>query len=427
MTLRAGPGRVRPEPLRLLLAVPARLRLLVLTMLVFNAGFYLVLPFLATYLTDDVGLAAGVVGTVIGLRMLFQQGMFLVGGAAADRFGARRVVLAGIAMRVVSFGLLGSVTDVPVLVAAVVLLGVAGALFTPAVEALVAEDAGALAEQGGPSRTEVFALYSACNQVGTLVGPALGALLLLGGFRWCCLAAAVLFALTYAVHHRMLPRQSAGPSPVRPDWGVLLGNRRFLLFAVGFSGYLAVYNQLYLAVPLELTRSGHPAALAGWMFTGSAALVVLLQVPVSSRVERHLDVHRSVPLGFLAVAGAAGVPAVAGELAGGPAMVPATAAFVALLTLGQMLLLPASRDAVARLAGGRLLGTHYGVVGTAGGIAVLLTSAAVGRAFDTSSRGLAPTSLPWVLMAAVSVASAVTTWRVLRPAPVRSLVHQELR
>ncbi len=411
MSVRNARRPSRPASLRLFAAVTPQLRVLVLTMLVFNAGFYLVLPFLAAHLTGSVGLAGGVVGTLLGLRMLSQQGLFVVGGVVSDRLGARRAVLAGVALRVVSFGLLGWVTDVRALLAAVILLGVAGALFTPAVEALVADEAEGLARAGGPSRTEVFALYSAFGQVGTVAGPALGALLLLGGFRWSCLAAAAVFATAYVVLSRALPRDLPSPDRARPEWGLLLGNRRFLAFAAGFSGYLAVYNQLYLAVPLELTRSGHPAALAGWLFTASAVVVVLLQVQVSARVSRHLGAGHSVPLGFVLLAAGAAAPALLGP--GGA--LPALALFVGLLTFGQMLLLPASRDAVARLAGERMLGTHYGVVGTASGIAVLVVSAAVGWAFDLAARGDAPGSSPWLLMSAVAVVSAAVTGRALGP------------
>ncbi|MFD3460271.1 hypothetical protein ACFWVM_11205 [Nocardia fluminea] len=56
----------------------------------FNIGFYLVVPFLAVHLADDLGLAAGLIGTVLGLRMLAQQGLFFLGGALAERLGYRR-------------------------------------------------------------------------------------------------------------------------------------------------------------------------------------------------------------------------------------------------------------------------------------------------------------------------------------------------
>lgn len=71
-------------------------RLLVVNQLGINIGFFMVLPFLATYLTDDLGYGAALVGIVLGARTLSQQGLFLLGGTAADRIGYRPVIIIGL-------------------------------------------------------------------------------------------------------------------------------------------------------------------------------------------------------------------------------------------------------------------------------------------------------------------------------------------
>ncbi|MCA4715312.1 MFS transporter, partial [Mycobacteroides abscessus] len=45
-----------------------------------NVGFYMLMPYLAGYLAGPLGLAAWMVGLVLGVRNFSQQGMFLVGG-----------------------------------------------------------------------------------------------------------------------------------------------------------------------------------------------------------------------------------------------------------------------------------------------------------------------------------------------------------
>ncbi len=65
-------------------------RLLVVNQFGVNVGFYMVVPFLATYLVDDLGYTVALVGAVLGLRTLSQQGLFLVAaprptGSAAAR------------------------------------------------------------------------------------------------------------------------------------------------------------------------------------------------------------------------------------------------------------------------------------------------------------------------------------------------------
>lgn len=116
------------------------IRLLVVSQAMFNVGFYMVVPYLALHLTGDLGLSAAVVGVVLGLRTFSQQGLFVVGGWLADRFGTKWVVVAGCGIRVGGLvGLAYAEQVAPVLLAAVA-TGFAAALFSPAVEAELARE-----------------------------------------------------------------------------------------------------------------------------------------------------------------------------------------------------------------------------------------------------------------------------------------------
>ena len=105
--------------------------LLLASNLVFNIGFYAVVPFLAIFLRDDLLLSGWAIGLVLGLRTFSQQGMFLLGGALSDRYGARVIILLGCVVRITGFLLLGlSDTLAPVILGAC-LTGIGGALFSP--------------------------------------------------------------------------------------------------------------------------------------------------------------------------------------------------------------------------------------------------------------------------------------------------------
>ncbi|GAA4943348.1 hypothetical protein GCM10023238_06560 [Streptomyces heliomycini] len=54
-----------------------------------NTGFYLLIPYLATHLTENLGLSAAVVGVVLGSWNLRPAGLFVIGVSASDRLGAR--------------------------------------------------------------------------------------------------------------------------------------------------------------------------------------------------------------------------------------------------------------------------------------------------------------------------------------------------
>lgn len=397
-------------------------RLLLLTQLVFNLGFYLVVPYIAVYMAEDLLMAAAAIGIVLGVRTFSQQGLFFVGGALADRFGTKPVVLTGCLIRVAGFCALGFAETFTTLLLGAVLTGFAAALFSPAVESALARQGGELERRGTISRTELFGLFAICGEVGMVTGPLLGALLLSVDFTATCLAAAGVFVLILLAHARWLPASAgsggaAGPAGgIVAGWGEVLGNRTFLLFALAYSGYLLSFNQLYLALPLLLDRTTGGQAALGGLFAMMAVMVILGQLPLAAVARRRLGAPRALGLGFAllsgsfaAVAAFALLPALPTGLALTPAVV-----MVALLTLGQMLAVPVAQDQVPRLAGERRLGSYFGFLSSAGGLAVLAGSAGVGALFDLVPTTGAAAAVPWAAIAVVPALGGCALWRLVR-------------
>ncbi|MEU1185616.1 MFS transporter [Streptomyces sp. NPDC005820] len=384
--------------------LPPLLRLLVLTQLAFNVGFFAVLPFLSGHLGGAVGMAGWLVGFVLGLRTFSQQGLFVVGGVLADRYGVRPVVLAGCALRIAGFGWLGYAERTWTVIGAVLLVGFAAALFSPAVESEVARQAVAHEEAGGGPRTRVLALFTVAGQAGAFVGPLLGALLLPFDFRAVCLAGAGIFVLVLCAHARLLPQRLPGREKVRVRGrvGPLLRNRRFLALCCAYGAYLLAYNQLYLALPAEVERAAGSQAPLAWLFALSSLLVVTAQLPVTRWVGERIGARRATAAGLALIA--AGFAVVAAALPAGrtgtAGLLPA-AGFVVLLTVGQMLVAPAVRAWVPDLAEKGRLGLYTGALSSVSGLIVLLGSAATGILLDT---GLPP-AVPWLLLAAVPAAA----------------------
>ncbi|MDX3801074.1 MFS transporter [Streptomyces sp. AK04-3B] len=384
--------------------LPSLLRLLIATQFAFNIGFFAVLPFLAEHLGDAVGMAGWLVGFVLGLRTLSQQGLFVIGGALADRHGVRPVVLAGCALRVAGFAWLGYAERTWTVVAAVFLTGFAAALFSPAVESEAARQAVLHEEAGGGPRTRVLALFTVAGQAGAFLGPLLGALLIEVDFRSVCLAGAGVFVLVLAAHARLLPRHLPGRPRVRLRGGTgpLLRNRRFLALCCAYGAYLLAYNQLYLALPAEVERAAGSQAPLAWLFALSSLLVVTAQLPVTRWAGERTGPRRSMAAGLALIA--AGFTVVAAALPAGrtgtAGLLPA-AGFVVLLTLGQMLVAPAARAWVPDLAEEGRLGLYTGALSSVSGLIVLLGSAVTGALLDT---GLPP-AVPWLVLAAVPAAA----------------------
>lgn len=94
--------------------------------LIFNLGFYAVIPFLAGAMGGDYGLDAAAVGLVLGARTFSQQGMFLFGGLLADRWGARRAILTGCLVRIAGYATLAAASDFMLFLLGAVLTGAGG-------------------------------------------------------------------------------------------------------------------------------------------------------------------------------------------------------------------------------------------------------------------------------------------------------------
>ncbi|MET7686386.1 MFS transporter [Streptomyces sp. NPDC005483] len=379
------------------------LRTLILTQLAFNVGFFAVLPFLSEHLGQGVGMAGWLVGFVLGLRTFSQQGLFVVGGALADRHGIRPVVLAGCVLRIAGFAWLGYAEQTWSVIGAVLLIGFAAALFSPAVESEVARQA-VLHEEAGGQRTRVLALFTVAGQAGAFVGPLLGALLLSVDFRAVCLAGAGIFVLVLAGHAWMLPQHIAGRQRVRVKGGLgaLVRNRRFLPLCCAYGAYLLAYNQLYLALPDEVERAtGSQSALA-WLFALSSLLVVTAQLPVTRWAGSRLSLRRSMVAGLLLIGAGFAVVAVSrpAHWTGTAGLLP-SAGFVVLLTFGQMLVAPVARAWVPDLAEEGRLGLYTGALSSVSGLIVLVGSSVTGSLLE----GGLPAAVPWLVLAMVPVAA----------------------
>jgi MFS family permease len=394
----------RPRRERTWRTLSPLLRLLILTQLAFNIGFYAVLPFLAEHLSGAIGLAGWLVGLVLGLRTFSQQGLFVVGGALTDRFGVRPVVLAGCVLRIAGFSWLGYAEQTWAVIGAVLVIGFAAALFSPAVESEVARQAVVWEEAGGGSRTRVLALFTVAGQAGAFVGPLLGALLLAVDFRAVCLAGAAVFVLVLAGHTWLLPQHIPGREPVKGRGGVrtMLRNRRFLALCCAYGAYLLAYNQLYLALPDEVERATGSQAPLAWLFALSSLLVVTAQLPVTRWAADRLELRRCMAAGLLLPAAGFAVVAAArpADWTGNVGLLPA-AGFVVLLTLGQMLVVPAARAWVPDLADEGRLGLYTGAIFSVSGLIVLVGSAATGSLLDTAL----PPAVPWLVLAAIPALS----------------------
>ena len=377
------------------------------------------MPFLAEHLRVEIGLSGWAVGLVLGLRTFAQQGLFVVGGVLADRCGVRTLVVAGCVVRVAGYLALGAATSLPTAILGAVLTGFGGALFSPGLDALAARLGGRSEAVGGRTRLRLFALLAVAAETGAVLGPLLGAVLSDRSFWFVSALGATLFAAAALVLALTLTgvegavvqpekRWAAVAAEPRSSPWLVLRDHGFLLFALAHAGYLLCYNQLYLALPVEVERSGGASSDIGALFALASMLTVVGQLPMA-RLAHGLGTRTSLVLGFgllaLAFAGPAlAAPRPAGE--GWARLLPAVG-WVVLLTAAQMLLVPAAKAIVPHFAHPRMLGAYYGLLASAGGVAVLLGSLGLGALFELARTPNRWAWIPWAVLTLVPLASAL--------------------
>ena len=77
-------------------------QLLLLNLVVINTGFYMLMPYLSSYLGNSLGFTAWMVGLVLGIRTFSQQGLYVIGGTFSDHVGYKPVIAGGCALRMVA-------------------------------------------------------------------------------------------------------------------------------------------------------------------------------------------------------------------------------------------------------------------------------------------------------------------------------------
>ncbi|WP_433594655.1 MFS transporter [Nocardia sp. CA-145437] len=344
-----------------------------------NLGFYMLMPYLAGYLSGPLGLAAWAVGLVLGVRNFSQQGMFLVGGTLADRLGYKPLIVAGCLLRTAGFALLAFASDLPSLIIASAATGFAGALFNPAVRAYLAAEA-------GERRVEAFAVFNVFYQAGTLAGPLVGLALLALDFRVTAAAAAVVFAALTVAQLFALPARRAAESAVRTsvleDWRTVVANRRFVAFAAAMVGSYVLSFQVYLALPLqaEYLAGDRAQAVTSALFVISGVVAVAGQLRITAWFRGRWGTGRGLVVG-VALLAVSFLPL---------AIVPSSGIFGDAVALGALLLaavvlavgtaavFPFEMDTVVSLSGSRLVATHYGFYNTVVGIGILIGNLVTG-------------------------------------------------
>lgn len=354
-------------------------------------GFFVVFPLISIRFVDQMGWAALMVGIALGLRQFVQQGLGVFGGAIADRFGAKPMIVTGMLLRAAGFATMAIAHEPWLLWVSCFISGIGGTLFDPPRTALVVK---LIRPQ---HRGRFFSLLMMQDSAGAVVGALLGSWLLQYDFRLVCATGAVLFILCAGFNAWLLPawKLSTVKAPVREGLDRVWRDKRFITYVLTLAGYYMLGVQVMLMLPIMVNDvAGSPAAVK-WMYAIEACLSLTLLYPIARWSEKRFRLEHRLMAGLLLMSLSMLPIGMVGSL---------QQLFMLICTfyIGSIIAEPARETLSAELADPRARGSYMGFSRLGLAIGGALGYAGGGWLFDAGKAFNQP-ELPWMMLALIGI------------------------
>ena len=325
-----------------------------LTVFIDLLGFGIIIPLLPFY-AETFGASALVVGLLSTSFSLMQFLFAPVWGRLSDGYGRRPIILVGLMGSAVSYLAFGLAGTLPMLFAARILAGIAGANI-PTAQAFIADST------RPENRARGMGLIGAAFGLGFIFGPALGGFLSRWGYSTPAFFASALslgnFIAAMALLPESLPPERRGRGAgvgriqlfqralVRPGMPLVLCV--FFLVMTAFAAYESMFA-LFAAA-----RFGFGATTIGYLFGWVGVVLSIVQGVLVGKIVPRVGESRIVPIAILLM----------GCALMAHALVPNVSSLVAamgLLACGMGFNSPSILSVISRLADPRDQGSTFGI------------------------------------------------------------------
>jgi MFS family permease len=376
--------------------------------LVSRAGSF-VLPFLAFYLTHELGYSPSFAGLVLGAFGLGSAGASLLGGVLADRLGRRPVLFGSQVATALTLLVLAHAEGRGALLVLATLLGLANNMSRPAYSAMMVDIV------PPADRVRAFSLNYWSVNLGFAVAAVLAGLLAGSGYQTLFLVdAATTLGFALLVFLRV-PESRPEPT-ARTDSGAgslrdVLGDRVFMAFTLLTFGFALIFTQHMSTLPIQMGDDGLSPSRYGAVIGLNGLLIVLVTVPLTRVLQRY---PRSRVLAVASVLTGLGFAATAWAHSPG-----GYAATVVVWTVGEVVGAAVGPAVVADLSPAAMRGRYQGMFSLSFSVAALV-GPPLGGAVYSSLGGTA-------LWAACGVLGLATGAGHLAIAPARRARLAQLR
>ena len=387
-------------------------------------SYYAVFASLVRYLHEVLNFPTERAADLTGLFGGLVWFLAIFGGAIADRLGFRRALSLAYLILAGSYFLLGSIGAawlapvrnlLPLVVLATILLvlpplGVA--LVKPCV---VGTTARASKEN---VRSIGYSIYYTLVNIGGALGPWLAGIInehlrTAVVFRMAALSVFLMFFLVLLLFkepRRSGETQTASIGETLGNFTKVLGNPRFMIFLLIFSGYWIVYWQEFITLPLYVHDYINPATNTDKMLSTGPIVVIALTVAMSVATKK-MAAFRAVLLGTLISMVAFAILAIH------PTVYGAYATLV-VIALGELTQQPRYYDYISRLAPAGQQGTYMGFAFLPLGIGALVAGRIGGALIHHFGEVQHTPQLFWWAITAIGLGTTFLLWiydRVVKP------------
>ncbi len=212
----------------------------------FNLCYWMYFPYMAIYFSSQFGVQlASILMMIPPFVQLFGQ---LIGGVIADTLGRRTTMLIGASIQAGMFALFALSTENWLDYVAYVLIGIGGALYSPASDAMVADLV------PDDERKHVFATFITVKNIGAVLGPVIGATLFFSyrtPLLWACtLILSVYLLIIFIEMTETLPGKKPAKKITRSllekagNYRLIVQDRVFFLYIL--AGVLSIFTIMQL-------------------------------------------------------------------------------------------------------------------------------------------------------------------------------------
>ncbi len=321
----------------------------------------MVWPFLTLYLRQRFPISLTLIASLLTLNAVAGLATTAVAGLVVDRFGRKGAMVAGlVGSGLVLLGMIPA-TSLLAWAALMAFMGGFGPIYRVGSDAMVAD----LIE---PSRrASAYALLRMMANLGVAIGPAIGGFVVSAsyGLAFALGGAAQLFfawlVLLGARETRPQTPNEPRASPLGGGYAGILRDRPFLAFCGFYTLAGMAYITMMVLLPVYVKEGfGVPEHLYGFIMTTNAAMVVGLQYGITRLASRFREL-------WVLSAGALFYALGVGSVALGRSF-PAFLFSMALLTIGEMLMIPTATTLTANMAPPEARGRYMSIYGLTWGV-----------------------------------------------------------